>query len=1176
MNSGAAVSNTATGINTQGGGVYVGTGAQASVAGLSSNTVTGDNAKGGGAYNENVLTVTSNIQNNKALGINAQGGGIYNNNGTVNVNASNSALTISGNVAGAALASATSNAIYSNGGILNLNGTYGINLNDRIFSTASSVLNTTGTVNLNADSTGYVGAVNLNGGTVTLGNSGTFFNPTSTTVNADTIFDSRNSKIDTNSFGAFDINTGSTLYLKLDADLNTKTLDKITSTSGTTPIGSVIISEVKILTENQSTPPQTTFNIPFANVGLNAGITSSTIFSNNYKYQVSLNSDKESLDFLVKNVFSGLPEAVQYYHDIGQTNYPRFYATGDVDVTAWLNSQNGNVQQDSYIYINGQHYSISSSNGITGIDISTLRQMDIVDVGSWTTNANGAITINKAWSGFNAHRGGALDNLAGTLSINNSAFSNNTAVNEGGTISNVSTATLSVVNSLIANSQAGTKGGAIYNSGSDATITGTTLSSNTAGTSGGAIENINSTATITNSVISNNTAGTSGGAISNTGTTSSITGSTFANNQAGGNGGAIYNSNSPTTIFTSTFTQNRATGDGGAIYNANSATTIANSTISNNQAAGNGGAIYNNSNMTITDTSFLNNKTTGANTKGGAIYNSGTLTVTANNNDVNFSGNTVANSSQKNAIYMDGGSITLNTGAHSISFADSIMSKDNTSIMAINATGTDSNGDALGTVNISSDVSDYKGNLALNGATLNFTNALPNNTLLNLNGLTVSNNPLINTQNGRAQDANLGSATFNSDLRVRVDVNLQNKTMDRYLASSLTNPGNHNIIVEDLKILTPTTNWVTRINFVNSPLKDNVISNTVKVVYSPIYKYDLSYESQTGDYVFNYNGFSPNAYSGPVGALVGGYFNQLNTYDQVFTNLEMFMRLPKKDRLAIMHANKIASADTNSYNYLINHEETKGLWFRPYSTFEKVPLKNGPTVSNIGYGAFLGGDTEMVSLGHGFEGLLSLYAGYNGSHQNYDGVGINQNGGTLGLTETIYKGNFFGGLTINAGSSSGEASSMFGMDSFNMLSSGVGMRTGYNFEMKNGKYIFQPNLMMSYSYINTFAYTTATGVNITSTPLNVLHIEPGIRFIANLNDGWQPYLGVSVAGNVMGDTNFQANDVSLPDLSVTPYVKYMLGVQKNWGKKITGFAQTFVTNGGRNGIGFQLALRWTL
>ena len=260
----------------------------------------------------------------------------------------------------------------------------------------------------------------------------------------------------------------------------------------------------------------------------------------------------------------------------------------------------------------------------------------------------------------------------------------------------------------------------------------------------------------------------------------------------------------------------------------------------------------------------------------------------------------------------------------------------------------------------------------------------------------------------------------------------------------------------------------------------------------------------------------------------------------------------------------------------ISQYENKAGWFRPYVTFENVPLKNGPKVSNTAYGTFLGVDSELVNLGHGWDGMGSLYVGYNGSHQAYNGVGIYQNGGTLGLSGVAYKGNFFTGLTANISANSGEANTMYGKENFAMLMSGISSKTGYNFELADGKFIIQPNLQMSYSFVNVFDYNNAAGVKVNASPLHAVTIEPGLKVVGNLKNGWQPYASISMVWNIMDKTDFNANEASLPDMSVKPFVKYGVGVRKSWGERFTGFAQTYVTNGGRNGVGIQAGLRWTI
>ena len=117
---------------------------------------------------------------------------------------------------------------------------------------------------------------------------------------------------------------------------------------------------------------------------------------------------------------------------------------------------------------------------------------------------------------------------------------------------------------------------------------------------------------------------------------------------------------------------------------------------------------------------------------------------------------------------------------------------------------------------------------------------------------------------------------------------------------------------------------------------------------------------------------------------------------------------------------------------------------------------------------------------------------------------------------------------------------------------------------------------MSYSFVNTFDYTNAAGIRIKSDPLHAINIAPGLKFIGNLNNGWQPYAGIQMVWNIMDKTDFKANDVALPDMSLKPYFQYGIGVQKRWGDRFTGFFQTMLRSGGRNGVALSAGLRWTI
>ena len=286
------------------------------------------------------------------------------------------------------------------------------------------------------------------------------------------------------------------------------------------------------------------------------------------------------------------------------------------------------------------------------------------------------------------------------------------------------------------------------------------------------------------------------------------------------------------------------------------------------------------------------------------------------------------------------------------------------------------------------------------------------------------------------------------------------------------------------------------------------------------------------------------------------------------------MNIPSLDRLSIINNNKYALNTTN-FSPLLTPHSHNGFWVKPYASFESIPLNNGPTVSNINYGTLIGYDSDIKQINHGFNRVLTAYIGYNGASQRYQGVDAYQNGGILGTTTTFYKGNFFNATTLSVGASVGDATTMYGSENYTMLMAGIGNKFGYNFEFKQGKYILQPNFLMSYSFINTFDYTNAANVRIESDPLHALQLSPGIKFIMNTKNGWQPYLAVNMTWNILDETKVTANDVRLPSMSIDPYVSYGAGIQKCFkDDRFTAYGQAMVHNGGRNGVSLTAGFRW--
>src|SRR5574344_2047471 len=619
-------------------------------------------------------------------------------------------------------------------------------------------------------------------------------------------------------------------------------------------------------------------------------------------------------------------------------------------------------------------------------------------------------------------------------------------------------------------------GGGIYNwGGSIGNISGNFIGNYTKSNSdisrgsvlwnGGNIDFIKGNFIANNSISNSNNANSfvSGGAIYNRvgGDIKNLEGSFIGNFAKADNvdsyGGAIENNNGKFGNIKANFIKNSAIGanaTGGAITNRNSGeiTNITGDFIGNyaksTSGVAKGGAISND-NGTIGDITgdFIGNyaKSTSGVAKGGAIYTNKDLNFVANNRQSVFSGNYTESAGVKddNAIYVDSNSAKL---SFKLKNSGSFLMKDNID----GTTGYD---------------------VDIQGDDINNTNFYLQNDIRNAD-VTIGNTTL-NLVNNQIYTNNFNSFTLTSDTNMKVDVDLANSSMDRITATTY---GTHsgNLIVNGMNLLSDMKEGKNEesILFADTGLKDNVVNGvtglpdgTQTTLYTPIYKYTATYDNKAdggyfdftrGDKIDNggggnpnpnpYSQYNPAIMASPVAAQFGGYMTQLNTYEEAFSNMDLTMLMTQKERNAMKYANKYAMQGTgnNLGTFSPNQipEQNKGAWFRPYASFEKVNLKNGPKVGNVMYGSLIGGDSPILELKHGWDMVYTGYAGYNGSHQNYDGVSIYQNGGTLGASSVFYKGNFFTGLTADVGASVAEASTMYGHDDITMLMTGIASKTG--------------------------------------------------------------------------------------------------------------------------------------
>ncbi len=666
-------------------------------------------------------------------------------------------------------------------------------------------------------------------------------------------------------------------------------------------------------------------------------------------------------------------------------------------------------------------------------------------------------------------------------------------------------------------------------------------------------------------------------------------------------GGAIENTNSSyigtiTGIFIDNHISSNLTAYGGAIENTTStidyinADFIGNHVISNADAIG--GAIDNYGTIGEITGNFINNYTKSYNSKalGGAISSYNDLKISADNKKIVFSGNYTDSAGviDDNAIYMHSSNTDLNF----------ILKNGGSILMQDNIDG-DSVKDATTGI-----IDSY--NVNITGDNKDLT------TFYLLNDIRKAdlrvNNVTLNTINQKIHVYDFNSFTLNGDTNFVADVDLINQSMDRITANIYgKHNGNLNVIGMNLINDIPSNRNYTEIYFAQPGLKDSVINNvnenSIKYqteLQTPIYRYNVFYDNRddAGYFIFakgntklNYNSdgsisisssgnpseaFNPSVLSTPVASQAGAYATQIATFNYAFQHADSFMPLPFNERFSLINSNKYAITDYKELLYNDNEFHNKSIWVKPYTSFENIPLKNGPKVDTITYGTLIGGDSDFYRLKHGWGTVSSAYIGYNGSSQSYSGINTYQNGGIIGLTQTFYKNNFFTAITASVGASAGESQNMYGNEYFTMLMAGIASKSGYNLEFQEGKFIIQPTMLLSYSFINTFDYKNSAGVKINSDPLHAIQINPNIRLIANMKNGWQPYLSVGMIWNLLNVTKVKANDVRLPEMSIKPYVQYGVGVQKRWKDKFTGFIQAMIRNGGRNGIALTAGFRWTI
>lgn len=893
-------------------------------------------------------------------------------------------------------------------------------------------------------------------------------------------------------------------------------------------------------------------------------------------------------------------------------------------------SNSGIIKSILADFINGS--GISNNYGVITNIVGSFINSDINN----RKGINGGGTITNIVGDFIGSRivndAGTIDKIEGTFTNNSNSAINNSydysssnqglikliladfIANQGGGISNIYGGITDIIGSFIGNGGTENYGGAIYNDGLN--------------TSGDNLKMTSYIGNITGTFL-NNHVQYKGGAIYNTGKIDSITNSHFQNNYAESYyentyGGAIYNNidwswkcpkitnvgigKIQNTSFIGNYAKSQSgTAQGGAIWSNRDLNIVAD----NGESIFSGNYVQNGdkkdpqaifvTNSTTTESGYYNSEKPSISYSQKVPIKTAVTLNSINNGKIIFN-DKITGETTKTIINKYYDRWDSSAGKYIPHYVDDDYNDIDTPTEVSVTPELKITGDSSSVVQLNNNIENL--DISLSGTNLHLgarDNVLDGNNI-DLQSGTLS---MVNNQAGVAS---LNNVTLSGNTNFVADVDLANEQMDRITANNYNTQQGINLNVVGMNLLSDSTKDVTEIYFAEQGLKDNVVNGMPKTgeynlpstaqttFYTPIYKYNAIYDNRDdgGYFIFdrvsagNNSGnasdnFNPAVLAPSVASQAGANATMNQTFNYAFQNSDNFMTIPYLERVAIKTANRYAlsptgdATDVGTFSPLFNAQnETSSAWVKPYASFENIPLKNGPKVSNITYGTLVGFDTPIKSIKHGWDRAWTGYIGYNGASQRFSGVDATQNGGLVGGTLTLYKGNFFNATTVSSGAIVGDNRTMYGTDNYTMLMAGVGNKTGYNFEFKEGKIIIQPSMLLSYTFVNTFDYTNAAGVKIKNDPLHAIQIAPGVKFIANTKNGWQPYIGVNMIWNLLDKSKVSANDVRLPEMSIKPYVQYGVGVQKRFKDRYMAFGQAMIQNGGRNGISLTAGFRWAI
>jgi predicted outer membrane repeat protein len=566
--------------------------------------------------------------------------------------------------------------------------------------------------------------------------------------------------------------------------------------------------------------------------------------------------------------------------------------------------------------------------------------------------------------------------------------------------------------------------------------------------------------------------------------------------------------------------------------------------------------------------SFTGNSATGL---GGAVYQDGTTLSIVSQAGMTFSGNT--DSSGANAIHMANSSIlNLNATNSPINFYDPITG-DSTNEININGTNAQNlhipTGIAAGTgaVNFHTSMTGFNGAINAYGGTIGiFGNVAfspsaftAQNTTFNmmagaLNALTINSNY---TQTGSGW--------------LRLDIDLRNEVADTIEATGTVSGGN--LDVSGVRFLTDSTGAATLPILISNSF--NIAFDTSKVYYGPIFEYTLT-QPDTHHVVANKtNNFTPtvlgasiaqnaamlsnitisNSILNRVGVMLskdGRYYNTKNSYS-----------LSKYDKF--LNKNPFGTSE-------ITQKEYYATWFVPYGAFQKYDFEDNMTgVENNSYGANAGIDLPVLSVTDNVGFIPTVFAGYGGSTQKYNGLESKKDTISGGVMGTFYAPWFYASAEAHVTNGTQVAEFQQYRDTFNVFTVTSALKAELAIPLF-WHITLQPNIAAAYNFVDTQNYTTGLGAPIKQGAYSNVQVLPGVKLSANIKS-WHPYAAWTYAHNAYNDADIKIENFTMPEFTPKDYSEYSFGLENTFLETYSGYVQYTGYSGGISGFALQMGLR---